>query len=193
MSYEDEQDDRTVQQLYEFTLSAGHISQPLNDFEADVERKQVRRNLRHRILAGSTVLELLRIATSTGQPPTFLQGIRLVAFNQGRHEPKKALADSLEREVRRAFSNYRSTAHLQAAMVIAKPSVREMEASEEQTIRFLRRACEFESFLDQSVVGQSDKWDPWRVPQAVRPSVDVAKMLEPLSSEELAASRVNIS
>lgn len=193
MSYEDTQEDRTILQLHEFILNAGHISEPLNDFEADVDRKQLRRNLQHRILAGATVLEMLRIAITTSQPPSFRQGVRLVVFNEQRHEQKKSQNASLEREVRRAFSNYRSTAHLQAAMVLGKPRVDAMEASEEGTAQFLARARELENFLDQSVVGRTGNWNPWRVPETVEPSTDISTFLEPLNADELAASRVTIS
>jgi hypothetical protein len=154
-----------------------------SSFEKDIEARQVRKNMQLRLFAGQAILELVRIAATTHKPPSAAQGIRLAAFNHQRTF-KRSSVESLEREVRRGLTKYRSTAHLQAAMVLGDPSVADMEASPEGTKRFLARARGLETFVDNSVVSDSFEWNPWRVPVRVDANYDFNH--KPLCQQERA-------
>jgi hypothetical protein len=188
MSYEDKHDDSVVHQLYEAMCRGRNTFEDLNVFEADLEKRQLRRQLRHRLFAGSTVLELIRIAADTGKPPTATQAMQLVAFNQKREEKTGTSLESVLRDVRRGFSAYRNTAHLQATMIMANPSVSAIELSETHFLEFLARARGLEHFLDTNVFTRQQKWNPWRVPTRVNPIWDI--VTKRLSAEERAAAGV---
>lgn len=186
MSYQDAEEDAVVQQLYETLSNAKNNSEKLNTFEAVIEKRQIRQNLRQRWFAGLTVLELVRLAATTGNAPTASQGIRLVAFNQHRLEGRRATGESLEREVRKGFSQYRNTAHLQAAIIVADPSVSDIEISEEYMVAFLARARGLEVFIDNNVAQGDFRWQPWRVPTTINPLFSIK--IRRLSTEERAAA-----
>ena len=177
-------------QLYRMLISADNTSAILNVLEFTVEELEVQRNLRPRLFAGSTVLELVRIAATTGRSPSVNQAISLVAFNKGLQEKGKAQPDSLKRQVRKGFSDYRNTAHLQAAMILGSPGIDEIETSEFQTKAFLSRARGLELFLDANVVSKDLKWHPWRVPPEIEPNFDV--IVRKLSAAECAAAGIDI-
>lgn len=182
MSYEDGLDDQMVPQLYEIMKNADNSSPDLNVLEDAIVNTQVRRNKRHRVLAGSVVLELVRLRATTKGKPSLTQAFRLVGFNQGNHDEKRAHPESLLREVRKGFSDYRNTAHLQAAWLIADLG----EASEACFLAFLARARAFELFLNTEMVSKNFRWEPWCVPDAVPPTFDFK--IKRLNAEEVAAA-----
>jgi hypothetical protein len=186
MGYEDKQDEQAVLQLYDLMRRADNSSPKMNLLETDVIDRHLARGMRFRALAGSVVLELIRLKATSGVSPTLGQAERLVVFNQGLKEGQKAQVSSLAREVRRGFSQYKSTVHLQAAMVFARPSITSIEASEADTLEFLARARAFEEFLDAHLVGRNIKWEPWRVPDKVAPRSEIT--VPRLSAEERAVA-----
>ena len=185
LCYEDNEGHQVVRQLYDAMLRADNRTPALNSFERVIEEQIAKRNLRHRLFAGQVVLEMVRIAASTNELPTPAQAIRLVCFNQGQHDGSRASPASLEREVRKGWTNYRNTAHLQAAFVFQVLHGIEIEASEEGTLALLELAGAFERFIDTNVVSNSLTWDPWRVPLDARDGflIDVKQ----LSAEEMLA------
>jgi hypothetical protein len=182
MSYEDGVGNQVVSQLYEMMKTADNSSPDLNILEGDLAKRQVGRNMRHRVLAGSVVLELVRLVATSKTTPSLAQAFRLVALNQGHHDKKRAHQESLLREVRKGFSDYRNTAHLQAASLIADPG----EASEVGFLAFLARARAFELFLNTEMVSRKFSWEPWAVPNVISPAFDFR--IRRLSAEEVAAA-----
>ncbi|WP_161630533.1 hypothetical protein [Gemmobacter nectariphilus] len=169
MGYEDNADEQVVHQLHDAMVRADNTVPSLNAFEQDIAKRHLNRELRLRLFAGQTLLELVRIARTNNEPPSAAQGIRLAAFNQHRAKGRSS-ADDLKREVRKGFTAFRGTAHLQAAMVLADPSVGDIETSEDHLIRYLARARGLEIFIDNYVVSKSFKWNPWRVPACIDPN-----------------------
>ena len=167
MGYEDDVSVEVVEKLHANMCQSSPNEAAFNALDRDLHDRHVNRNLRYRLLAGQTLLQLVRIAAHTKKPPSATQAGRLCAFNQWHHEQKKAQLPSLERDVRKAFSQYRNTAHLQAAMVLADPSVSQVENSERNTLAFLARARGLEMFVDSNVAGPDFKWDPWRIPPVI--------------------------
>jgi hypothetical protein len=188
MGYEDDVGDDVVDRLHDFMSRSKNDAPALNELERDVEKRHVRRQLRLRHFAGQTLLGLVRIAATTGQSPSEGQAIRLCAVNQKLIDMRRTKTESLEREIRRGFSMYRNTAHLQAAMIVADPSVCDMENSEEHTRNFLARARGLEIFVDANVAGKDFKWNPWRIPPVIAANFNIS--VEALSDEERKASGV---
>lgn len=181
MGADDNEDDTVVRQIYTAMLQANNLDKSLNRFEQSIEKRHVRGDLRLRLFAGQTLLEMIRISATTRRAPSATQAIRLTAKNQLSFT-KKSSTESLEREIRRGFSSFRNTAHFQAAMVIGDPSVEEIEGSEEETTRFLARARGLELFVDSNVTGPNFKWIPWRVPTKIAPETKIE--LPSLNEEE---------
>jgi hypothetical protein len=188
MGYEDDVGLEVVERLHANMCQSSPNLAAFNALDRDLHDRHVNRNLRYRLFAGQTVLELVRIAAHTKKPPSATQAVRLCAFNQWTDEHKRAQLRSLEREVKKAFSEYRNTAHLQAAMVLADPSVSDMENSKDHTLAFLARARGLEIFVDENVSGPGFKWEPWRIPPAIEAnlSIEAWALSEawPLSDEE---------
>lgn len=183
MSYEDKLGLEVVEQLFAAMHRPMSESPDLNPLERDIADRHLKRHLRHRLFAGQAVLEMVRIAATTKKSPSQAQAVRLVALNQGEFDRNKAIPASLEREIRKGLADYRSTIHLQAAMVLHRPSVSVIETSLEGLIQFLTFAKAIETFIDNNVVSEAFIWDPWRVPmEAPRPfNIEVSR----LSQKEL--------
>ncbi len=173
MAYPDREGDGVVAQLHQTMRNADNLREALNPLEADISKRHVARQTRPRILAGSVVLELARIAATPVVQPSIKAAIRLVASGQTEFDGKRAQMASMVREVEKGFSEYRNTAHLQAAAIRARPSLETMECSETGTIRFLSQARGFEMLLDEWLSDGRTKWHPWRVPPEVPATSDI--------------------
>lgn len=173
MAYADRDGDEVVAQLHETMRSAHNLREALNPFEADISDRHVARHKRPRALAGSVVLELGRIVATPGVRPSIKAAIQLVAIGQKEFDRKRAQLASIVREVEKGFSDYRNTAHLQAAAIRARPSLETIECSEPGTIRFLSQARGFEMLLDEWLSEGRTKWHPWRVPPEVPATSDI--------------------
>ncbi|WP_366194602.1 hypothetical protein [Meridianimarinicoccus marinus] len=166
MGADDKQDTGVVWQIYNAMCGADESSLSLNDFEKNIEKWFIRKNIRHRVYAGHVLLEMVRISATTSRPPKVAEGVRLAASRT--HEFKNSASyETHADEADKGFSKFRSTAHLQAAMVVADPSIAEVERSHTDMVRFLARARGFELFIDNSFANTRFKWDPWRVPACV--------------------------
>lgn len=163
MDANDKVEDAVVEQVYQ-TMRQSITTHPhLNSFEQTIERGHVRKNVKYRVFAGQVLIEMLRISENSNQPTSLAKAIQLSAFNQYKFS-KKSTTENYAREARKGFSDFRNTAHLQAAMVYRDPAIDDVEGSEQRTTRFLSRARGFELFIDNNLVSPSFKWDPWRVP-----------------------------
>lgn len=153
--------------------------------ENDIHRRYVLADLRLRRYAGSVLLELLRIAASIEQPARLKDAIQLAARHQAEHDSGRHLRGltSLIREMEKSFSRYRSTSHLQAALVYGHPTIDQIEASEEMTTLFLARARGIEQLADKVFEDATVTWNPWRVPEAISP-IQPTEMIG-LEGEEL--------
>lgn len=182
MGSEDRDDENVVSQVYEAMCRSNNTRPRLDNFGLTIEKNHISRNLRERLWAGQVLLEMVRITATTRKPPSQTKAIRLAIFNHSR-TLRIPLAESFERNVRRACSSYRDTIHLQASMVIQDPSVEEIEGSLENTVRFLSRARGLERFIDNYVAGGLFEWSPWRVPMRIPVTSHIT--IEKLSKQEL--------
>jgi hypothetical protein len=140
-----------------------------------------------RVYAGQVVVELVRIAEATGEPPSVNAARRLVAYNHHEHF-RTGAPDGARRAVEKAFRRFQSSAHLQAVMILKRSLLKELEGSEEKCREFLGTARAVESFVDNNVVSDSFKWNPLRVPETIE---KVSKIDFPrLSDRELKAAGV---
>jgi hypothetical protein len=157
----------------------------MSKFARNVERRTIRGNLTQRILAGSVVLELARLAFSTGKSQPINAARRLVAFNYQRYTGKNS-PENMQREVEKALSQYRDTMHLQAAVVYYQERIVEMEGDEQGLRRFLGIARAFEEFIDANPASEAFRWSPWRIPTQIvtRPKIEFF----PSTDQELAAA-----
>ena len=184
MAYEDKGHDGVVEQIHGTMIRANYDLETLNSFERDIMERHLARQVRLRVFAGSTLLELIRISLTTGKAPSAAQGALLVAYNHFQ-ATKQSSVENIEREVRKGFANFRATAHLQAAAIVNQPGLSDIEGSEENTRRFLARARGFEQLFDKNIVSRAFKWQPLRVPESIEPILEFP--YPHLSSEELAA------
>jgi hypothetical protein len=188
MAYEDETDDPLVAQLHDVMSRASNTSPELNALERDISDRHLMRELRFRVFAGNTILELFRIGETTRKAPTLGQAIRLAAHNQKQFEGKPTSVESFERNVRLAVQKFRNTLHLQGAMVFQNPPISEIETSEEALVRFLKVALRLEQFIDERLTESSFTWDPWRVPLEHDAAVNL--QIGALSEQELKIGKV---
>jgi hypothetical protein len=187
MGTPDKEGAATVQQIYSAMLGSNPSVRELNDFELGIQKRHIGKDVRQRVYAGEVLLELVRLAGSTGRPPRANQAYRLAAFHEQELKPNTT-TDTLERSIRKGFSDYRNTSHLQAAMVLRDPPLEEIENSPENTVRFLARARGFEMFIDANVAGPDFKWDPWRVPKNIAPATQID--IDTLTHQERAIAQV---
>lgn len=166
MGAEDQCEPSEIYQIYKTMLSSDEASANLNRFEADIEKRFLRHDLRLRHYCGEVVLEAVRIFEETRECPSSNQAIKLVAFNSHEHSQRSS-PEQLEREVRRGFASYRNTAHLQAAYLIMTFQGQSIELSEDNTLHFLGLARKFERFIDTCFTHQDFRWTPWRIPECV--------------------------
>lgn len=181
MDASDKVEDAVVEQVYQTMRLSTNDSSELNSFEQTIERRHVRKNIKYRVFAGQVLLGIVRISASTNQPTSLAKAIQLSAFNQYKFS-KKSTTENYAREARKGFSDFRNTAHLQAAMVYRDPAIDDIEGSEHHTTRFLSRARGFELFIDNNLGSPSFKWDPWRVPGHI--PYETAIELPQLTAEE---------
>lgn len=181
MAYADREGEGVVNHLYDIMTHADNSQKDLNSIEKALEFSQVRKRLRHRLFAGQVVLEAVRIATTIQEPASAAQAIKLCAHRQFQLQ-RKSSEDSLIRDVKRGFSDYRCTSHLQAALVLFGSSFSEIETSLENTRIFLSCARSLELFMDTNFSGEKVRWNPWRVPQIV--AADYKLEFSALSEDE---------
>jgi hypothetical protein len=134
-----------------------------------------------RVLAGSVVLELVHIAVAWDKPPTVGKAPQIVAHNQ-HLMAKKSSPDILVREVEKAFSKYRSGAHLWAA-VLSLPNILDNLGIGGSLSAFLGMARAYEAFMDDHVVSSRFSWNPFRIPERF-PATPIPKF-PPFTEQEL--------
>lgn len=165
----DSQDDE-VEQIYHVLRSSDPSKARLGDFERKVQRWAIRQYVPLRDRAAEVVLYAWRIQETTHHRPSINQVLHLVALEVQRVRKQ----DSLEfvfREVRRGFTKYRSTAHLQAAFLLRAYEGATFEGDEAEGLRFLAYAKSLELVMDEVARGSPLKWDPWRVPESISPQI----------------------
>jgi hypothetical protein len=181
-----------VEQVYSAILWADEFNPPdsgenLSKYGEMVNSRMLKQSVRARVIAGEVVLELARLASATGKPPTVTAARKLVALNRERHK-SKATPPTIMRDVEKSLTMYRNTAHFQAVAVLDPDLFAKIEDSEEATLRFLGLARAFEEFMDANVMSAKFKWAPVRVPQQIQAIYDIN--LVPLLKQELRAAGV---
>ncbi|MCR8724553.1 hypothetical protein [Frigidibacter sp. ROC022] len=167
MAQPDKVDEKVVLQAYRTLLRSDLSTSGINPFEKLLARA-VTGHFRHRIYAGQVMIELVRIAQATGKPPSTGAAIRLVAWNQFQHSGTSSI-ETLEREVRAGFSDFRNTSHLQASITVFQEEDNSSWLDDTNVMEHLGFARALEEFFDANVVTEKVKWNPWRVPASVPP------------------------
>lgn len=188
-----EPDLASVEQVYSAMLSEDEHNpveggKVLSKFGETVKSRMLGQSARERAVAGEVVLELVRLASATGKPPTVIAARQLVATKR-KQCGSNATHATIKRDVEKCLQMYRNTAHFQAVAVLDPVLYAKTEASEEATIRFLGLARAFEQFIDANVVSEKFKWAPVRVPHQIQaiPHIDFI----PLSKQDLGAAGVS--
>lgn len=182
MDSADRADENVVSQVYEAMCRSNNSRARLDAFGQTIEKHHISKNLTERLWAGQVLLEMVRIAATTQKSPSQAKAVQLAAFNHHRVFSRSS-AEVLQRNVRRGFTNFRNTAHLQAVLVLQDPDISEIEGSMEQTVRFLSRARGLERFVDSHVAGRHFEWSPWRVPARI--PIQSKILVNKLSNQEL--------
>lgn len=183
MGAADAEDTQVVMQIFQAMRAADNGETSLNNFETGIEKRHVRNDVPLRVAAGQVMLELVRIGATTMAPPSVKKAVTLVAHNTYRHLNKSSV-ETFERQARKGFSDYRNTAHLQAAALLPGTGYADFEDNEDATKRFLGKAKALETFFDANVAGGDIKWRPWRVPNSI-PAISDIQLIS-LNAEEKA-------
>ena len=174
--------------LLEDDINPPHEGHPLSDFASDFERSVIRRRIKQRSIAGEVILELARLAASTGKSPSITTARKIVSYNQSKYF-RSGTARTTYRRVEQAFSEFRDTAHLQATVGLDPSALVKMSGDKTEIIHFLSIARGFQEFIEAGVLSKSFKWSPLRVPEQI-PALYSIKFI-PLPNEELAAANLN--
>lgn len=166
MGAPDSEDEEVIRQVHEAMCRSDNSRENLDSFGKNLERNHIRKNVRERVMAGEVVLEMVRITATTQRPPSENKSIRLAAANHLK-KFQRSSEPSLARDFRRGFSNFRNTAHLQAAMVLGAPNIADVECSLSNLVQFLARARALEHFIDNNLTSTNFKWSPWRIPPRI--------------------------
>lgn len=183
MGTADTEDQQVVMQIFQAMRDADNTRVALNTFESGIEKRHVRNDVALRVAAGQVMLEMVRISATTMMPPSVKKAVALVAHNTYRHVNRSSVA-TFERQARKGFSDYRNTAHLQAAALLPGTGYADFEDNEDATKLFLGKARALETFFDDNVAGGDIKWHPWRVPNSI-PAVSDIQLIS-LNAEEKA-------
>lgn len=99
MGSPDREDEDVIRQVYEAMCRSDNTQSELDSLGQTIERHHIRQKLSERLAAGQVVLELVRIAATTGKPPSEAKAVRLAAHNY--HQTfRKSSQESLERNFR---------------------------------------------------------------------------------------------
>ena len=188
-----EPDLASVEQVYSAMLSEDEHNpiesgKGLSKFGERVKSGMLEQSVKERVVAGEVILELARLASATGKPPTVIAARKMVAFKR-KQFGAQATPTTIKRDVERCLQMYRNTAHFQAVAVLDPALLANIEASDEATIRFLGLARAFEQFIDANVVSGKFKWAPVRVPNQIQAISHINFI--PLSKQELRDSGVS--
>jgi len=180
----------SIEHTYRSMLSEDELNPlmdglPLSAFGSTLDKKFIRGRVRERSLAGQVVIELVRLAASTGKSPTVNAARRLVSYNHSKHFRLGNPTSSL-RSVEKAFREFRNTAHFQATAALDPFLIEKVICDDAEAIKFLGMARGFEEFVDAEVTSDSFKWSPLRVPKQIPPVYSIK--IKSLSDEELAVA-----
>ncbi len=164
-------EDEAVFQAYKLMSESDNSKPEMNTLENMIRENFVGKNVRPRVLAGSVILELARLENAIGAKASLSKAYQLVAHNQQRHDGMRSQIPSLVVSAKEGLRLYRSTSHLQAALVYGRPSILEVEDNLESMLAFFGVARWFEDLLDRVLVPKdAAKWHLWRIPKSI-PSV----------------------
>ena len=127
-------------------LSNNSLSE-LSKYEKMVERQIVRGHMTERRYAALVVYEMLRLDVN-GVKPSLKKAIKLVTPLL-LEEQSARLESSVSEQVRKAFSRFRNTCHLEAAYRSDGPRFQTFENDPRKFDDFLAKAKAFEEFLDR--------------------------------------------
>lgn len=164
-------DGASLDQVFAFMTGISDNTQPaLTTAEKVLERKFISNNQTERRYAAMVVAELLGL-TSEGKEATLGAAIDLVAEHVQRDKPntqRRSLVDS----IKRAFSEktgFRNTSHLELAFRLTSLEYGFPENLSSELGAFLSQAKALEIYIDELSEQGSFKWNPWRIPDTVKP------------------------
>ncbi|MFT6676813.1 MAG: hypothetical protein ACJAVM_003018 [Sulfitobacter sp.] len=180
-------DPKVIEHIYLSMLNEDLLNPDANEdgltrFGAEIKKQYIDKFVKHRVLTGTVICELCRLAAATGKPPKLNAAYRLVAFNSMK-ERDFASEDTAIREVKKYWSKFKNTAHLQAAAVYEPGLLNDLGGKNGETLRFLGLSRAFELFFNANVVSNYVAWSPVRISPKIEMVADIN--FAPLSEGEL--------
>lgn len=181
MSVPADHDGPDLAQAYQYIAEGSDNTEAnLNGPEGLLERHYIRGHRTERRYAAMVLTEMLRLSLN-GWTPTLGKAVRLVVHFPKDEKPN-TLERSLEEQVRKAFSRWRNTCHLEAAFRISTQVAGVFEGDPEKFQKFLAMAKALETFMDGVCEHGELIWNPWRVPDHIAP--DFKGSITRFSAEE---------
>ncbi len=169
MGAPDNEKESTIWETYRHMSEiSDNSSIELNPLDTIIERKFVRSNMSERRYAAMVVREIARLYLN-GVTPTLGKAVKLIT-RPLLEEQSARLESSVSEQVRKAFSRFRNTCHLEAAYRSDGPRFQTFENDPKKFDEFLSKAKALEELLDWVSAQGSLKWNPWRVPEHFTPT-----------------------
>ncbi len=180
MSVTDSQGESVVSKAYRYVSEiSDNTTNELDDLDAAIQSKFIRAKWNEREFSAMVVTELLRLDQS-GIKPTVGKALRLVTrYSLGE---KLREAGSVSDQAERAFRKWRNTCHLETAFRMHDSKQIIFENDVGKFDDFLADAKALERFMDEVSAHGHIQWNPWRIPDDIKPGAK--PIMEPLSSEE---------
>ncbi len=168
MSVPEDIGDESAEQLYKIMAEVSdNTKKNLSDLEASLERKYISRNTTERRYGAMVLMELVRLSLNH-EAPSMLNALKLVSYAL-RQEKPQTQEESLKEQAKTGFRKWRSTCHLEAAFRLKIAGNETFEANPEKFNNFLAVAKALENFMDDTCAKGRLKWNPWRVPEQIKP------------------------
>lgn len=169
ISVREDQGDEDVEQAYQYIAKASDNTKAvLNGPQALLERQYISGHTTERRYAAMVLTELLRLSLNS-EKPTLGKALKLV-IHELRKEKPYTLESSIENQVKTAFSRWRNTSHLEAALRISGQDAGSFEADQKKFQSFLAMAKALEMYMDDVCAQGKLTWNSWRVPEQIKPA-----------------------
>ena len=131
MAFSDKEDLDDAVTVYEHLVQSDYTREQLTRHEQRFRDTELSRNMRYRTYAGQVMFELLRMKILGHGKPTFNRACLIAGHSQYtlQEPPRRGSITTSVSEMKKASSAFRNTSHLQAAALVAQPSIAEMEGS----------------------------------------------------------------
>lgn len=162
MSFRDDQPDEDFNQAYQYiSQPAKHSNPDLNGPQALLEKQYIRGHMTERRHAAMIFCELLRLHRDH-ESPTLGNALKLAVYYLKTEKPNTSEA-SLTSQLKTAFSKWRNTSHLEAALRLSSNDIGNFENDPEKLNDFLAMSRALEMFMDEVCETGKLSWNPWRI------------------------------